>query len=485
MTIRFGIGVAAVALAAQAQTAGGWQTIRDKRGASIEVPAGWKAAVEANSTRINVSGPGGERMVVWPVFLGETLNAQTASAMLPRVAQKLDAAMAWLGAAAPAGTAAVRIAGRANGQAAVCSVTWVNSARGAAAYFVLSAAPQAQYAATAPTFARVFASVRLAPPNRKMANCLRWNDPREQAFSMEFPADWRVEGGTARRAAVDVVQTWSATSADGSARVTGGDAEIPTFTLPNQMLAFAGFREGSWYSPGYGVRMLVKSYMPGAMFAQWYAQSKAAQGCANLRFTQQQDRTREFGAINAQYAQFRAQGMNVQLSAGEVSFTCERAGRPVNGYYFATTLLTTQMGNNGIWVVDQLYGYMSSPGSEDEAEETLSRGLQSFQWNPQWLRMQQGLAMQVSGIVSQTQTEIAKMSKASFEYRQRSGSESMRKWSNAMLGLLDARDPATGRELKVDNAANYTWIDVNGKITGTLTDTKPAGIDPRMLVTLP
>src|SRR5204862_6752781 len=74
--LRFGIGLAAVALAAQAQTAGAWNTVSDKRGASLQVPAGWNAAADPNSTRINVSGPAGARMVVWPVFMAETLNGQ-------------------------------------------------------------------------------------------------------------------------------------------------------------------------------------------------------------------------------------------------------------------------------------------------------------------------------------------------------------------------------------------------------------------------
>jgi hypothetical protein len=232
--------------------------------------------------------------------------------------------------------------------------------------------------------------------------------------------------------------------------------------------------------------MLVQRYLPGVAFAKWYAQSKVAQGCANLQFTQEQDRTREFGPINAQYAQFRSMGMNVQVSAGEVSFTCLRGGQPVSGYYFATTLMTTSMqAGNGIWVVDQLYGYTASPGAEETAAAALSHGLDTFQFNPQWLQMQSNVTMQTSRIVSQTQAEIARMSKSSFEYRQRVNSESTRKFSNAMLGLLDARDPVSGRELKVDNAANYHWIDVNGKITGTTTDTRPVGIDPRQLVTLP
>jgi hypothetical protein len=479
--LRSGLILAAMAMAGPAQT---WQTVSDRRGASVQVPAGWQATMDADSTRIAVAGPAGERMVVWPAFVAQTLDAQAAAAMLPSVARKLEPAMQWT-AAAPAGAGVARMAGRANGRAAVCSVTWVNSPRGAAAYFVMTSAPQAQYAAAALSFARIFGSLKLAAPAAGGVPGVRWTDPREQAFSMEVPANWRMEGGTVRRAAVDVVMPWSLTPPDGSARLTGGDAELPTFTLPNQMLAMAGFREGSWYSPGYGVRMMVRQYMPGVAFARWHVQSKVAQGCANLQFTQQQDRTPDFSAINAQYAQFRPMGMNVQLSAGEISFTCERAGQPVVGYYFATTLLTSQMGNNGIWVVDQLYGYTAAPGAEPGAQAALSRALETFQFNPQWLQMQQGVAMQTSRIVSQTQSEISRMSRSSYEHRQRTTSESTRKFSNAMLGLVDARDPATGRELKVDNAANYHWIDVNGRITGTQTDTRPAGIDPRLLVTLP
>ena len=354
--LRIGIGLAAVALAAHAQTAGAWNTVSDRRGASLQVPAGWNAATDSNSTRINVSGPAGERMVVWPVFMAETLNGQSAAAMLTRVAPKLDPAMTWSAATTPAGPSAVRLAGQANGQAAVASMAWVNSPRGSAVYLVMSAAPQVQYAAVAPTFARIFGSLALTPPSAGKLQGVRWSDPKEQAFSLEVPVNWRMEGGTFRRAAVDVVHAFSMTAPDGSIRLTGGDPELPPFTMPNQMLAMAGFREGSWYSPGYGVRMMVRRYMPGLAFAKSYVQSKVAQGCPNLQFTQEQDRTREFGAVNAQYAQFRQMGMDIQMTGGDVSFTCQRGGQPVTGYYFATTIMT-QASGNGVWMVDQLYGY--------------------------------------------------------------------------------------------------------------------------------
>jgi hypothetical protein len=465
----------------QAQT--NWETFRDGRGVNLQIPQGWRGTADPTSTRVTVNGPRGERMTIWPAYLAEPLSERAAAAMLPAVARRVEPAMAW-GAAAAAGPAAIRMAGRAAGQAAVGSVTWVNSPRGAAAWFVISAAPETQYGSTVPVFARIFGSLSLAPSPAAAPARARWNDPRENAFSLEVPADWRMEGGTLRRASVDVVFPWSLTSPDGAVRVTGGDGELPTFTVPNQMLAMAGFREGSWYSPGYGVRMQVRRYMPGLAFVRSYAASKASPGCSDLRVVEERDRTPELAAINAQYAQFRSMGMNVQATAGEVSFTCQRQGRPVAGYYFATTLLT-QMQGNALWVVDQLYGYMASSGAEPQAEATLSQALESFQFNPQWVAMQQGVTSAVSKIVAQTQTEISRMSKESFEYRQKVTSEAARKFSNATLGLVDVRDPATGREFKVDNAADYHWIDVNGRITGTQTDARPMGIDPRLLVTLP
>src|SRR5581483_2847894 len=127
---------------------------------------------------------------------------------------------------------------------------------------------------TAPTFARIFSSLTFAPPAAGSGPALpstRWSDPREQAFSLELPSNWRIDGGLVRRAAVDVVYTWAATAPDGSAHISGGDASLPTFTVPNAMLNMGGFREGSWYSPGYGVRMMVRQYIPGAAFARSYA----------------------------------------------------------------------------------------------------------------------------------------------------------------------------------------------------------------------
>src|SRR4051812_38509710 len=126
----------------QAQTAAPWQTFQDRRGVALQIPQGWKGSTDPASTRISVTGPRGERLTVLPAFFAEPMDARSAAAILPHVAQKLDPMAAW-NAPAAGGPSVVRMGGNSGTQSAVCSVTWVNSPRGAAAYFVLSAAPQA------------------------------------------------------------------------------------------------------------------------------------------------------------------------------------------------------------------------------------------------------------------------------------------------------------------------------------------------------
>ncbi len=145
---------------------------------------------------------------------------------------------------------------------------------------------------------------------------VRWQDPKENAFSLEVPAGWTVTGGAFRFAPVDIRKAVQASSPDGRIRITGGDAELPTFTEPNQMLAMTGFREGSWYSPGYGVNMMVRRYMPGTQFAGEYVATRAARGCGNLKFTETRDRPDADGPLNQLMSGLAAVGGIMRIQSG-------------------------------------------------------------------------------------------------------------------------------------------------------------------------
>src|SRR5262249_9571849 len=275
--------------------------------------------------------------------------------------------------------------------------------------------------------------------------------PREQAFSLEVPSPWKVNGGLFRYASVDVRMAWSTVSPDGQIRITGGDADLPVFTVPNNMLSFGGFTEGRWDSPGDGVQMMVRRYVPGTAFAKEYVTQKVARGCSDLTFTEMRERPDATRALNAILAQ---SGLSVRLNAGEVAFTCRKDGQLMHGYYFAGTQLVQAAAGSALWNVEYLNGYLASGERVEQAQAVFGRIMQSIQINPQWAAMQNQIASNTSKIVSRANQEISKIINDSYWSRQRTMDEISRRRSNATLGVLDAVDPVTGRELKVESGSN-------------------------------
>jgi hypothetical protein len=98
--------------------------------------------------------------------------------------------------------------------------------------------------------------------------------------------------------------------------------------------------------------------------------------------------------------------------------------------------------------------------------------------------MQRNVTAATTRIVADTNAHISKIISDSYWSRQASQDEMSRKRSNQILGLEDARDPATGRELKVQSGSNYYWIDHRGNIAGTDIHSRPS-LDFRELVRLP
>ena len=77
--------------------------------------------------------------------------------------------------------------------------------------------------------------------------------------------------------------------------------------------------------------------------------------------------------------------------------------------------------------------------------------------------------MATSRIVTATNNYISQAISESYRSRQRTMDEISRRRSHGMLGVVDAIDPVTGRQYKVENGANHYWIDHRGVIVGTQT----------------
>ncbi len=382
--------------------------------------------------------------------------------------------------------------GAAGDRTLVASFAWLGSAAGTAGFLYITAAPTASYRAEVGTLSRILGTFRATGaaagakgPNIPSERWVRWQDPRENAFSLDVPAGWNVTGGTFRFAPADVRKALQASSPDGGIRITGGDAELPAFTEPNQMLTMTGFREGSWYSPGYGVNMMVRRYTPGTQFAREYVTTRVARGCANLKFTESRDRPDADAPLNRLMSGLAAVGGMMRINSGEVTFTCEQNGQPVSGYYFAGYLRAATAGmQGGIWHIEYLYGYSAQRDQAARTQRIISHMLSSYQDNPQWMAMQQNVTAAASRIVAQTQQEVSKIISDTFAYKNQAGDEISRRRENSILGTVDVTDPASGRQFKVENSSNYYWLDNHGVIVGTQTDTTP-GWNFRQMTALP
>ncbi len=386
----------------------GWTQHEDAAGFSVELPRKWKVQMDRSSGRIIIAGNQGEQVVIWPVFILEALDAHAAPATLQHLAVKFWPDVRWQSPHFVSPTT-LRMQGQQQDRVATALLTWITSAKGTAVYVYGLAAPQSRYRPNEETFARLLKSFRFigAPTEEpRSPRYVTWQDPRENAFSVEIPQGWKASGGLFRLASVDIRPALEVVSPDGKIRITGGDAEIPGFAVPNQMSDWMGFREGSWYSPGYGVTFMVRRYVAGTDFAREYALTKAALGCAEARLIDARDRPEAVQAINAIARQYDLPGFMTTWTADEVAFTCRREGQPMHGYYFAATKLS-QAYELAMWHVELLYGYLSTSEKVAEAQAALEHVLATFQLNPQWVQMQQHLTAETSQIVTRTHQAIS------------------------------------------------------------------------------
>lgn len=309
----------------------------------------------------------------------------------------------------------------------------------------------------------------LEAPSTPIVKYTTWQDPLEKAFSLEVPQGWKIEGGTFRRAAVDLVHVLLATSPDKKIRIQFNDNNLPVFATPSPVLAMAGFMEGSWYSPGYGVQLLVKRYTPGHYFLNEYLQTNFRPHLSKFEIVSQKNRPDLVETFNRIYSQFMAYGISFTLHAGEAAFQCKQNDQRFVGYGFALTQIIQSMSmQGGHWSVPLLAIY-TCPASEAETVHQISEHMfQSVKMNPQWVASQQQLAANVSQIVTQTNQEISRIINDSYWTRQRVMDDISRKFSNYILGTTDVVDPATGEKWKVEAGHNYYWRkDYTNQILGT------------------
>ncbi|MCW5982342.1 MAG: hypothetical protein KIT09_29925 [Bryobacteraceae bacterium] len=336
------------------------------------------------------------------------------------------------------------------------------------------AAPGADYARERPTLIQVLSSFSYtasaalagAPQTAARNQYAKFTDPREGAFTVEAPAGWNVEGGIARnRMAGNARPVMNVTAPDRSVQILVGDAEMPMFSVPNEMTARTGLREGSWYQPG--VQMIL-SYRTGVQFASEWVAQKIGPNCQQLEWVDRSHRSdlSEFKNRNSP-PQFR-------WSYGEVAFTCREGGRPVRGYFLAGTLLTDS-GVVQVWQAPVLQGFIADPEKAADAAEALSHMTRTFTMNPEWSAREMRTGMAIAQQQAKTNSDMMDMLDKSYWRREAIKDDIQRKTINAIRSETDLVDPETGEVYKAAIGGNYYWRQPHSNtIIGTETAEAPS-----------
>lgn len=482
-----------------------WITHEDPAGFSLNLPASWTVRADRQQGRVVVEGTERQQAIIWPAFLEkQQLDARGAAALLLQLARRVDSSMGW-GTPEKAGEG-MRTFARGE-RSGVAFLRWTVSPEGTQILLFCVTAPQPVYRQSMDVLAGVLKSFHtVADPAAKTARAtaapkpapiawVSWTDPREGALHASVPQGWSVSGGVLRQSATDVRKNVVLLAPDRQIRISVGDANVGIYATPNATYARFGVRSTNL---GDGTRLEIRPFEQARQFLDDYVTRSVARECPGARVVGGAEDRSDLASLAAEQAREQGGRSPTRVTAASVSLSCSWNGQEAHGYYAASTVLvTSQMAS--LWYVDSLYGYVAAAARQQEAEGITRHVFASMQVNAAWRqredqiaanavaednRRAQELQAQARESITRDEQKTSDMIVKGYQERSQVYDEINRRRENAILGTVDVIDPSTGRQFKVDNYGDYHWMNNQGAVAGTRTDSSP-GMDWHEMITLP
>lgn len=287
-----------------------------------------------------------------------------------------------------------------------------------------------------------------------------FTDSKENAFSMNVPEGWKMSADSGLiRPYIDAGVKLQATSSNNQGFFYISPYGV--YTVPNALLEFAGFTEGSYYDPSGGIStpMLVKNYTEAGDFLEEYA-GKLGVNAEVLEVVDRPD------LINKNLS-----SLITKQSAAEITYISNPGANEITNKIIAYNYLIEQSGI-GIWAAS-LFGYSSPENLFNETEYLVLRASETFKVNPEWAVKEAQEVNKRAGIISSTQDSISDTISSTFEYKTESQDRINNEWSKTILGVEEVVNPETGESWTVDSGSKYYWRDNKNNIYGTETDENP------------
>jgi hypothetical protein len=308
-----------------------------------------------------------------------------------------------------------------------------------------------------------------APPPAPDLTWVKFQDPFEQAFTVDVPQGWTVRGGLFRLGYSDYRPMLDLVSADGSINIRSGDVAIPTYFLPTPTHQ----REGEVADLGAQAQGIYARYHTGKDYAGLYALAHFKTVCQTLT-PEEVDQTPP-GKKDP-----NAQPDSPQNSAGAIGYRCDSGGKSRDAYVYARTVLSSNL-----WQVKALVSYVAPANQVPFVRSIILHVSETFQVNPKWVEYQnemdkEGYQYQVARqrqrmaeLGQQVQQFEGKMQAMrnqvnAFERHQAAQQAQFQSWDNAFVGLTPTVDPLNGdTRLVWTGPKNGYWVNGVGTVVNS------------------
>ena len=274
-----------------------------------------------------------------------------------------------------------------------------------------------------------------------------FQDPAEQAFTIQVPKGWKITGGTYRFGKLDPRIMIDMVSPDGKIDVRIGDYHVPPFAPLVPTMINLGWREGHPYSPNGVAQEIVANYRPGWVFADLYGQGRFSSVCRHLGLKSMK-----------QQNTVHSEGPNTKTTAGDVVYSCDSADGPQIAYVFAETQFY-RMQSSGSWLVTWLYSFIAPQARAQDALKVALQSLSTLTITPEWEYHQ----LELNGAAGDAaMSEFKKaMSDIHADYERRSAASQSQfdSMDRAIRGVDLTVDPVDGKQREVSiGTGGAHWI---------------------------
>ncbi len=502
----------------------GWEQYHDARlGFLLEHPAGW--TVRTQGYTILAQSADGSSLVMVEGFAarpGETARAHVGNlsgshptlfpaARFDRIAQQPSQADQVVGALS------FKNARGQSEQARVLCLVY----QGSGMLYALSS-PSNSFAGDRATLLRVLMSIRFgvtanspaaaggarvpakgaSTAANKGLRFVRWDDPKEHAYSVEVPQGWTIEGGAFRVEPSDVRMMNRVISPEKDMMVQVGNENIPpTFIVPTPlMMRTYRVPEGVAFSPNHMGQMMLLRYMPALDYNKWYLDKVIKQGIDDISVSRESEMAESSQRLTQEASSRAGAGVQIKVTVAQTEFKgrSKKDGRPVIGILISKVTVQASRSNPELIGWNALPEVMICVADEKQESrqqmltEILTRLNQSYREDPAYTaraneqlnRDTAVLAQQGAAAIQQSKATTAAIARNAEANRQsimgsywaRTGAQNSynEKFNDYLGDRTGVSDPNTGQTYKVGSGYSNYYLDPRSNtIIGTNSADRP------------